>query len=265
VSCVGGNLISPCDCSGTQRFVHVRCLSTWVRTKHDTNGLDGLWRCELCLHDYNFGGRLPFRVSLLSWIQYRLQRLWRAIDRTPVVGPTLRFLDNAVLLYSVSFAFASVAANLPSLPGLVLICRKNPKELRPFAPQFAAALIMESLLGSHDYLFHVGTVALYGLGWLLDASCRILDIRYAQILSKRTFQFVTGALMVPKAIGLGLQTMNLSVMFFFGGLSSAYLDGMTRMIATPLVVLSEISGFGVKCLQRVSRALSMGMSQVTQR
>ena len=245
--------------------MHVRCLAAWVATKHDNNGLDGLWRCELCLQDYRFAGRLPFRVSLLSWIQYRLQRLLGAIDRTPVVGPTLRVLDNAVLLYSVSFAFASVATNLPSLPGLILSCRKNPKELRPFAPQFAAALIMESLLGSHDYLFHVGTAALYGLGWLLDASCRILDIRYAQILSRSTKQFVSGALMLPKAIGLGLQTMNLSVMFFFGGLSSAYLDGMTRMIATPLVVLLELSGFGVKCLQRVSRSLSMGMSQVARR
>ena len=41
----GGDLISPCNCSGTTAFVHEECLVHWLRTSKRTD-------CEICLYEY---------------------------------------------------------------------------------------------------------------------------------------------------------------------------------------------------------------------
>jgi len=41
----GGDLVSPCNCSGTSAFVHEECLVRWLRTSKRTN-------CEICLYEY---------------------------------------------------------------------------------------------------------------------------------------------------------------------------------------------------------------------
>lgn len=40
----GGNMISPCNCDGSMKYVHAECITTWVATGKDT--------CEIC--DYTF-------------------------------------------------------------------------------------------------------------------------------------------------------------------------------------------------------------------
>jgi hypothetical protein len=68
------SLISPCDCSGSVRYVHVDCLKRWLTSKCVVNQTDNFasyfWKsmhCELCKKVYPFsltaGGR---EVSLFS-------------------------------------------------------------------------------------------------------------------------------------------------------------------------------------------------------
>ena len=40
-----GNLIQPCNCTGTAAHVHKECLETWLKTSNRTN-------CEICLFEY---------------------------------------------------------------------------------------------------------------------------------------------------------------------------------------------------------------------
>lgn len=41
-------LISPCDCNGTIKWVHRECLETWIKAS-------GSKECEICKKEYNMG------------------------------------------------------------------------------------------------------------------------------------------------------------------------------------------------------------------
>ena len=46
-----GDMIKPCNCDGTQRYVHRECLNKWLEfNKKNIN----YYRCQECLHEYNF-------------------------------------------------------------------------------------------------------------------------------------------------------------------------------------------------------------------
>lgn len=44
-------MISPCECRGTSQYVHIKCLSMWMRTNGST------LRCEVCRAKYNLAAR----------------------------------------------------------------------------------------------------------------------------------------------------------------------------------------------------------------
>ena len=46
----GGNLIEPCACLGTSRYVHASCLNRWRAQFPDTH--DNFRSCEICNSDY---------------------------------------------------------------------------------------------------------------------------------------------------------------------------------------------------------------------
>jgi hypothetical protein len=46
-----GVLISPCDCRGTQEYVHLNCLNRW---RQIGESMDTFWRCDLCKRAYDF-------------------------------------------------------------------------------------------------------------------------------------------------------------------------------------------------------------------
>ena len=46
-----GDMIKPCNCDGTQKYVHRECLNKWLEfNKKNIN----YYRCPECLHEYNF-------------------------------------------------------------------------------------------------------------------------------------------------------------------------------------------------------------------
>lgn len=44
-----GNLISPCDCDGTQKYIHEECLQKW---RDENRGLPPFLKCEICHKEY---------------------------------------------------------------------------------------------------------------------------------------------------------------------------------------------------------------------
>ncbi len=50
---------SPCKCTGTMKYIHVKCLQQWLKsklhTKHSSNSIAIYWKtleCELCKTPY---------------------------------------------------------------------------------------------------------------------------------------------------------------------------------------------------------------------
>lgn len=79
-------LISPCDCSGSVKWVHQRCLLRWMKSRDDEN-------CELCGYSYDVTSSIkPFRkvtfALKLSWgVSLKLRCLWvRVTYRVAIWG-----------------------------------------------------------------------------------------------------------------------------------------------------------------------------------
>ncbi|KAM3591985.1 uncharacterized protein V6R79_010810 [Siganus canaliculatus] len=96
--CPDNLLLSPCQCSGSLRFIHVDCLQTWLRTRVES-GLRfcSVRKCELCLGELNLDnsefrlsdfykpqsafGFLEEGFSLLSW------EMWTDLHPTTIIFP----------------------------------------------------------------------------------------------------------------------------------------------------------------------------------
>lgn len=48
----GGGLLAPCRCSGSQRFVHERCLGAWMQSVVARKGVPQARRCDICRAPY---------------------------------------------------------------------------------------------------------------------------------------------------------------------------------------------------------------------
>ena len=56
----GGPMISPCACTGTQKYVHVACLQRWRMSADSGRGLQRRRTiCPVCRHAYNSSALLP--------------------------------------------------------------------------------------------------------------------------------------------------------------------------------------------------------------
>ncbi len=48
----GGVLLSPCRCTGSQRYVHQRCLAAWMASVAERRGVHAARRCSVCQARY---------------------------------------------------------------------------------------------------------------------------------------------------------------------------------------------------------------------
>eukprot|EP00210_Caulerpa_lentillifera_P008797 g8393.t1 len=62
----GGELLAPCRCSGSVKYIHRRCLGAWQRTQRSQGALRKSYRCDICKERYRVrrapfsGAQLPF-------------------------------------------------------------------------------------------------------------------------------------------------------------------------------------------------------------
>ncbi len=63
----GSNLISPCNCIGSIKFIHEICLYNWIKSKYDNIEFDRriFISCELCRKNYDIFIEMysPFFIS----------------------------------------------------------------------------------------------------------------------------------------------------------------------------------------------------------
>ena len=96
-----GQLVSPCLCSGSMRFVHLECLTRW---RNLSTNPQSFWQCENCRYKYSFRRALYasvlrsslvlhlFTMILLCVILVLLSLVAQAVDH--------RFLDGTLQLYT---------------------------------------------------------------------------------------------------------------------------------------------------------------------
>lgn len=103
----GGQLVSPCSCTGSVRFIHLHCLRTWQATQRAQGRNNRSQCCELCGCMYS----LPKKVlqqekeqfTYLETLQLGLRRIWLWFNDTaqgPVWQEALRYWRNALLVNS---------------------------------------------------------------------------------------------------------------------------------------------------------------------
>lgn len=96
------NLISPCVCSGTLKYVHQSCLQNWIRTSNNTN-------CELCKH--------PFEL------RSKFKPLWKWESLPMQAGDKKRIVCSAM------FHTVALACVVWSLYVLIGECKRNRDDL----------------------------------------------------------------------------------------------------------------------------------------
>jgi hypothetical protein len=114
------NLVAPCKCSGTQRYVHPNCLEKWQRTMLDklisspeTTSPDRVYRCVVCKAAYCVGSR----NRLASW-----GSLLKRVIRSYILITMLGFL--------VVFFLIPLVMNLSGILGIcIAVCYW--KQVRP--------------------------------------------------------------------------------------------------------------------------------------
>jgi len=250
-------LISPCLCSGTQKYVHKKCLDSWMKVKLERGGenVERFATCELCSAAFSVGS-LDIRqeMGLRAWLRYSLISLRNKIVHSPLFSG-LRWFDKASSLYSTAFACIRLLSSLPQFPNLVLTSRLDPRALKPMATNVVSSLLMELTLSTNDYRFHIDTVIFYALGWVMDASARSADRELVPLLPPSLQPLTRLLLLVPQGVGLVLQVLDLSFVYILGGISSAYLDGMVQAICIPMSICSDLTRLATQKLRMISKLL----------
>lgn len=101
----GGQLVSPCNCTGSVRYVHLHCLRTWQATQRAQGRSHKSQSCELCGSKYVISEDVLQRErrqsSFLERVQDGLKRAWQWCNDTaqgPIWQEALRYWRNALLV-----------------------------------------------------------------------------------------------------------------------------------------------------------------------
>ena len=232
-----------------------------VKVERGDDAVDTHPVCELCGEEFTIGSVDIYRdVGIGAWIRYKLVTLRNRVMNSPV-GRGIRWFDNLMWLYSTVFAGCRTIAQIPSLPGLILTCRTDPRALKPMATNVVSSLLMELSLSTYDFRFYLESVAFYALGWSLDACARSVSSEIVGGLPANLQGVVGGLLLVPQAVGLLIQAVDLSFIFLLGGISSSYLDGMLQVLCMPLALASELTGYATTKLRALSNVLGKGLKR----
>ncbi|KAK3253317.1 hypothetical protein CYMTET_37433 [Cymbomonas tetramitiformis] len=108
-----GILITPCDCVGTQKYVHERCLRQWQSLKLREGQEEKAKRCNVCQAPYAIRlGRLSFRDHCHKACTYALNAWLRASFTGGVLGGATGTLVGLTILNDALSIFFDWVAQL---------------------------------------------------------------------------------------------------------------------------------------------------------
>lgn len=185
-----------------------------------------------------------------------------ALGASPA-GPLLRSFASSAYLYASINSAVHAAIQVVAVPRMLAAARTDPlRALRPLAPRFAAAVVLEPLITSaHDFRFHAETVAFYAVGWGFDAAARGVEAVLAPAAAGMPWvaqAALAAALWVPKGVGIALQALDLTLMAIYGGGMAGFLQGSLETAAAPFKALAFAAKCGAGALGLLAAALAHG-------
>lgn len=133
--------------------------------------------------------------------------------------------------------------------------------LRPLAPRYLAAVVLEPFLSSHGWWFHLETSIFYAFGWILDASTRTLErmtLPTIATLPPLVQLAAAAAFALPKSLGLVFQALDLTLMALYGGGMAGFIEGGFELVSAPFKILSLAAKCGAGFFGFLATALARG-------
>ncbi len=81
-----GDLISPCDCSGTLKRVHKSCLKEWIKTQTENRTEEECLTCELCKKRFRYIKMCHKGCKVSVYLKGLLKTVWHNLGTTTMLG-----------------------------------------------------------------------------------------------------------------------------------------------------------------------------------
>lgn len=124
----GGQLISPCSCTGSVRCIHLHCLRTWQATQKAQGRSLQAQSCELCGSKYTISQKVlqqeRRQLSFSDKVQTGLKEVWQWCNDTaqgPIWQEAMRYWRNGLLV--------RLLVSPPSQLDLFMACLKTGNHL----------------------------------------------------------------------------------------------------------------------------------------
>lgn len=253
-------MISPCNCDGTQRFVHRECLHRWMLIQMERKGPAAAYQCDICRSRLSLPKDMHLNIPRLVLLRRSANASWERLQHSPA-GPILSAFLTTSWIYSGVYSIYGVISQAAEMPRLLAAARhsNNPfSVLRPLLGRLAMAIILEPLFSTQDFLFHLETILFYSAGWLLDHVATAVDLTLVQALPLPLMPIAHTLLYVPKSIGLAFQILDLAVMSVFGGAAAGFVQGALICMSMPFKLMSLAARCGSGLLGCIAVGLSHG-------
>lgn len=239
----GGIFLSPCECKGTLEHVHRRCLCMWVLTIAEAKGPDHALRCDICRAAYRHVDLLSLtqtlkgrRRLLLYRFKSRCLAWWNSlVGRNQMIGSVVKLLKAIASAYAVGCGIANASMQMMKLPRIFCQSRKDPlRGLAPIAEDYFS-LCAFHFLSRQQVLPQMEIIAIYSIGWLLDAATGLLQTRLAAFhLPHHVWSAAVALLSLPRSLGMAIQLVELSYVVLLGGSLLGCCRGLRNCLTAPL-------------------------------
>jgi len=235
----GGELLAPCMCSGSVKYVHRRCLGEWQRRQRSQGALRKSYRCDICRSRYRVRrapfsglkvpfGRLPTldesKELLVSFVDNPLWQLlldaWKMVvlanglmhaGQTGVMGlekgfhlawRSVEYYGKAMMHYGPEVLMAAAAFPILQLPVLLLTVGSGAL----VGMELVGAILLGWYAGA-IYGFTMGSMQILRTTVDLSGDALTIGLGYLgtvlSVSTKATMEFARGVVPLVKSVCRG--------------------------------------------------------------
>ncbi|KAL4442427.1 hypothetical protein ABPG77_005011 [Micractinium sp. CCAP 211/92] len=217
----GGALLAPCRCSGSQRFVHERCLRAWTQSVAERKGAPQARRCDICRAPYR---GLPRSLRIREAPVQAARRHALALLDSPA-GWVASYYAAGGLVFSVGLALHGAWQRLGTLHAVMAAMQLQPLHaLRLLGPDLALAVLSEACLSGH-WLVPLQSAVRIVQGVLLQLGAGWARERAASVLPGLLLPVALFACSAVNFAGKLVQYTNTGLVLLFGGLTRGFARG----------------------------------------
>ena len=241
----GGALLSPCECAGSLKYVHARCLQRWAAQQAAVGRRRAL-RCEICGQRWAAPGLELLEAGGGGSGGGSSEPPWPLVGVLAALrnSPCGRLYLAGAAVCAAAGCIHGAAAGLLGLPCVLAEARRRPAALLPLAKQLALGALAAPLTGLH--------AAFYAQAGLYYAAGRGLEEGAARLrcwAAGGGAQWgpppaLGGLLALPlwcaEAAGGLCEAFHLGLLSFLAGAQSGLLRGIWAWVALPFGLLGPV-------------------------